>query len=75
MDSKTMEIEQNCEAMLVDQGTVLDDMPYTFSDGVPVAFSYLKFPVDKDGVLLAAEDTTLKLELCLKNNCNKYVSE
>ena len=69
-----MEIEQNYGAMLVDQGTVLDDMPYT-SDGVPVAFSYLKFPVDKDGVLLAAEDTTLKLELCLKNNCNKYVSE
>ena len=65
MDSKTMEIEQNCEAMLVDQGTVLDDMPYT-SDGVPVAFSYLKFPGDKDGVLLAAEDSKLELDAVFK---------
>ena len=28
---------------------------------IPVAFSYLKFPVDKNGVLLAAKDTKLKL--------------
>ena len=60
-----MEIEQNCGAMLVDQGTVLDDMPYT-SDGVPVAFSYLKFPGDKDGVLLAAEDSKLELDAVFK---------
>ena len=60
-----MEIEQNYGAMLVDQGTVLDDMPYT-SDGVPVAFSYLKFPGDKDGVLLAAEDSKLELDAVFK---------
>ena len=29
---------------------------------IPVAFSYLKFPVDKNGVLLAAKDTKVKLD-------------
>ena len=29
---------------------------------IPVAFSYLKFPVDKNGVLLAAKDTKIKLD-------------
>ena len=29
---------------------------------IPVAFTYLKFPVDKNGVLLAAKDTKLKTE-------------
>ena len=28
---------------------------------IPVAFSYLKFPVDKNGVLLTAKDTKLRL--------------
>ena len=66
MDCKTMEIEQNCGTMLVDQGTaVLDNTPRT-RDGVPVAFSYLKFPVDRDGVLLAAEDTKLELDAVFK---------
>ena len=31
-------------------------------DNIPVAFSYLKFPVDKNGVLLAAKDTKVKLD-------------
>ena len=29
---------------------------------IPVAFSYLKFPVDRNGVLLAAEKTKIKLD-------------
>ena len=29
---------------------------------IPVAFSYLKFPVDKNGVLLAAKDTKIKFD-------------
>ena len=32
------------------------------SGKIPVSFSYLKFPVDKNGVLLAAKDTKLKLD-------------
>ena len=29
---------------------------------IPVAFSYMKFPVDKNGVLLPAQDTKIKLD-------------
>ena len=31
-------------------------------DKIPVGFSYLKFPVDRDGVLLTAEKTKIKLD-------------
>ena len=34
---------------------------------IPVAFSYLKFPVDKNGVLLAAKDTKLKTDAVFEN--------
>ena len=32
------------------------------TEKIPVAFTYLKFPVDKNGVLLAAKDTKLKVD-------------
>ena len=38
-------------------------------NNIPVAFSYLKFPVDKNGVLLAAKDTKVKLDASFVAGC------
>ena len=35
---------------------------YYFDKQIPVAFSYLKFPVDKNGILQAAKDTKLNFD-------------
>ena len=35
---------------------------FQIENQIPVAFSYMKFPVDKNGVLLPAQDTKIKLD-------------